>query len=89
MDSRTYKAYGLVKNEPIVRTVGTTVIMQSPARSPRGNIRNIKAMTDVKLTHLVKKMGEKAPDSRQWRHVDPDAWVKVVNETRARGYNFN
>lgn len=98
MDDRTYKRYGLNKNEPIVRRVGFSVIVESPARSPKGNIRNIKAMTDVKLIHLAKKMNERAfvasgadvdedPDTR-WRDVDPEAWHKVLAEGQARGYSL-
>ena len=97
MDPRTYRRYGLDKNEPIVKKVGFTVIVESPARSPKGNIRNTGAMTDVKLIHLAKKMNERAftastefgedPDTA-WKDVDPEAWTKVKAEATARGYNL-
>lgn len=53
----------------------------SPARSGSGRIRNVKAMSDGKLTGLYAEM-------RPYKDSDPEAYTRVYDEMDARGFTL-
>ena len=64
---------------------GTTA---SPARSPKGNIRNIKAMNNDKLLGLINQMTDTNYEGQTFAAADPDAWAKITEVAESRGINL-
>jgi len=52
---------------------------ESPVRSAKGNIRNVKAMNDGKLKNLW-------ADMSPYAHADPDGYAAVQTEMESRGF---
>jgi hypothetical protein len=57
----------------------------SPARSPKGNVRNIKAMNNDKLKGLITQMISNAGDGNAWAIVDSESWDKITEVAEDRG----
>ena len=61
--------------------------VESPARGPKGKIRNVGAMSDAKLSLTAQQMQDPIPGHPDhiWADADPDGWAKVKAEANSRG----